>query len=260
MVTEDLPRVRKKRDDLILLLEALAYNLRWSWHPATLDLFQRLAPEPWARTHNPILAMKAVSTDPDRLAEHAESILEQHGDLEQYLNRPPHVQDVPRIAYFCAEFAITETLPIYSGGLGVLAGDHLKAASDLGLPLVAVGLLYRYGYFRQVIDDTGYQREAYDRLDTDAVAVRPVLDAQGAPVLVDVPFPGRTVYARVWVAKVGRVPLYLLDTDLAENREDDRWITGHLYGGPGHAHSPGDRAGYRRPARAAGGPAGPGAA
>ena len=231
MVTEGSARVRRKRDDLIPLLEDLAYNLRWSWDPPTLDLFQRLAPDRWAKTHNPIAAMKAAANEPNRLAEHAESILERHGDLEQYLNRPPHVKDVPRIAYFCAEFAITETLPIYSGGLGVLAGDHLKAASDLGLPLVAVGLLYRYGYFRQIIDDTGYQREAYDRLDTNAVAVRPVLNAQGAPILVQVPFPGRTVYARVWLAQVGRVPLYLLDTDLADNREDDRWITGHLYGG-----------------------------
>ncbi len=231
MVTEGSPRVRKKRDELIPLLEQLAYNLRWSWDPLTLDLFQRLAPEPWARTHNPVAAMKAAVNDPDRLAEHAESILERYDDLQRYLNRPPHVADVPRIGYFCAEFAITETLPIYSGGLGVLAGDHLKAASDLGLPLVAVGLLYRYGYFRQIIDDGGYQREAYDRLETDAVAVRPVLNAQGAPLVIDVPFPGRSVYARVWVAQVGRVPLYLLDTDLADNREDDRWITGHLYGG-----------------------------
>ncbi len=231
MVTEGLPRVRKRRDDLIPVLEQLAYNLRWSWDPATLDLFQRLAPEPWARTHNPIAAMKAAINEPDRLAEHAESILERHGDLEDYLNRAPRLPGVPRIAYFCAEFAITETLPIYSGGLGVLAGDHLKAASDLGLPLVAIGLLYRYGYFRQIIDESGYQREAYDRLDTDAVAVRPVLNAQGAPVIIDVPFPGRNVLARVWLAQVGKVALYLLDTDLADNREDDRWITGHLYGG-----------------------------
>jgi starch phosphorylase len=231
MVIEGSPRVRKNRDELIPLLEELAYNLRWSWDPSTLDLFQRLAPEPWARTHNPIAAMKAAVNDADRLAEHAESILERYADLQQYLERRPDVADVPRIAYFCAEFAITETLPIYSGGLGVLAGDHLKAASDLGLPLVAVGLLYRYGYFRQIIDDAGYQREAYDRLDTDSVALRPVLNAHGAPVVIDVPFPARNVHARVWVAQVGRVPLYLLDTDLADNREDDRWITGHLYGG-----------------------------
>ena len=231
MPSDSGPRMRKRRDDLIPHLEELAYNLRWSWDPPSLDLFQSLAPEPWARSHNPVAALKATTSEPDRLAEHAESILERYRDLEQYLNRPSQVKDLPRIAYFCAEFAIAESLPIYSGGLGVLAGDHLKAASDLGLPLVGVGLLYRYGYFRQVIDDTGYQREAYDRLDTDALAVRPVLNAQGAPVVIEVPFPGRTVFARVWQATVGRVPLYLLDTDLANNREDDRWITGHLYGG-----------------------------
>jgi glycogen phosphorylase len=230
-VTKDALRVRRRRDDLVRLLEQLAYNLRWSWDPKTTDLFQALAPEPWARTHNSIAALKAATSDPDRLAEHAESIRERHADLENYLGSEPRVKDVPRIAYFCAEFAITESLPIYSGGLGVLAGDHLKAASDLGLPLVAVGLLYRYGYFRQVIDETGYQREAYDRLDSESVALKPALDADGRPILVEVPFPGRTVYARVWVAQVGRVPLYLLDTDLPENREDDRWITGHLYGG-----------------------------
>ena len=231
MVSERTPRVRKRRDDLIRCLEQLTYNLRWSWNPRTRELFQSLAPEPWARTQNPVATLRSATNEPDRLAEHAESILECHSDLEQYLNNPTQVKNVPRIAYFCAEFAIAESLPIYSGGLGVLAGDHLKAASDLGLPLIAVGLMYRYGYFRQVIDDTGYQREAYDRLDTDSVAVRPVLNAQGAPVVIDVPFPSRTVHARVWVARVGRVPLYLLDTDLAENREDDRWITSHLYGG-----------------------------
>src|ERR1051326_2147292 len=162
MVSEGAPRPRKRRDDLVPVLETLAYNLRWSWDPATRDLFERLAPEPWARTHNPIASLNSVATEPARLAEHAESILERRADLDAYLNQPARVRDVPRIAYFCAEFAISETLPIYSGGLGVLAGDHLKSASDLGLPLVSVGLLYRYGYFRQVIDDTGYQHEAYD--------------------------------------------------------------------------------------------------
>src|SRR5229473_5657815 len=231
IVIDKSRRVRKRRDDLVPLLEHLAYNLRWSWNSAARELFQSLAPEPWSRTHNPLAVLKSAANDPDRLAEHAESILEQHGALEQYLTGTPRLKGVPRIAYFCAEFAIAESLPIYSGGLGVLAGDHLKAASDLGLPLVAVGLLYRFGYFRQVIDETGYQHEAYDRLDTDSVAVRPVVNAQGAPVVIEVPFPGRAVLARVWLAQVGRIPLYLLDTDLPRNREDDRWITGHLYGG-----------------------------
>jgi starch phosphorylase len=211
-------RTRRRRDDLALVLQELAYNLRWSWDPQTIELFRALAPEHWSRAHNPVHVLKAV--DQDALAEHAESILERRTDLEQYLNRGSSLGATPRIAYFCAEFAIAEALPIYSGGLGVLAGDHLKAASDLGLPLVAIGLLYRYGYFRQQIDETGYQREAYDRLDGDNAPLMPVLDKNGRPVLVDVPFPGRTVHARVWLAQVGTVPLYLLDTDLPENRED----------------------------------------
>src|SRR6266567_8980362 len=196
IVSDSSLRVRKRRDNLVPLLEQLVFNLRWSWNSDVRDLFQSLAPEPWSKTHNPIAVLKSVANDADRLAEHAESILEQHGALEQYMTGAPRVQGVPRIAYFCAEFAIAESLPIYSGGLGVLAGDHLKAASDLGLPLIAVGLLYRYGYFRQIIDDTGYQREAYDRLDTDALAIRPVLNAQGSPVVIDVPFPGRQVHVR----------------------------------------------------------------
>src|SRR5579859_1528153 len=148
-VGDEPPRVRRRTDNLVPLLEQLAYNMRWSWNPAARELFQSLAPEPWGRTHNPVAVLRSAANDADRLAEHAESILEQHGDLEQYLHGNSGIPGVPRIAYFCAEFAIAESLPIYSGGLGVLAGDHLKAASDLGLPLVAVGLLYRYGYFRR---------------------------------------------------------------------------------------------------------------
>jgi starch phosphorylase len=222
---------RGDSEDLASLLRDLVYNLRWSWDPATTDLFAALAPETWSHTHNPAAVLHAAADQPSLLAEHGEAIVTRREDLEGYLSRPPRLEQMPRTAYFSAEFAIAECLPIYSGGLGVLAGDHLKAASDLGLPLVGVGLLYRYGYFRQVIDDTGYQREAYDRLDPDEAPLRPVLQPDGQPVRVETPFPERAVYARVWRAQVGRVPLYLLDTDLPENREDDRWITGHLYGG-----------------------------
>ncbi|HET6319143.1 MAG TPA: alpha-glucan family phosphorylase [Chloroflexota bacterium] len=224
-----LHRPQRRRANLPNVLEELVYNLRWSWDPDTVDLFRAIAPEPWARTHNPVAVLKAAG--PDVIEEHAQSILARGAELEQYLKRPSALGGVPRVAYFSAEFAITEALPIYSGGLGVLAGDHLKSASDLGLPLVGVGLLYRYGYFRQVIDETGYQREAYDRLDNDSAPLTRVLDKHNRLITVDVPFPGRTVHARIWRAQVGKVPLYLLDTDLPENREDDRWITGHLYGG-----------------------------
>jgi starch phosphorylase len=147
------------------------------------------------------------------------------------LARPGSFDDSPRVAYLSAEFAIAECLPLYAGGLGVLAGDHLKAASDLGLPVVGVGLLYRFGYFRQVLDEWGYQREYYDTLDPFGLPIRPVLLGNGLPLQIGVPFPGRMVYARAWRANVGRVPLYLLDTDVTQNRVDDRWITAHLYGG-----------------------------
>jgi starch phosphorylase len=222
------------RGDLTILgasLERLAYNLHWVWDPPTRALFAALAPAAWASSRNPIAVLRAIADQPDLLRAHGRAIQACAAALDGYLASPTQVDGTPRVAYFCAEFAIDETLPIYSGGLGVLAGDHLKAASDLGIPLVAVGLLYRYGYFRQTIDDGGYQREAYDRLAPETVALRPVQNAQGEPISIEVPFPGRVVRAQVWLAQIGRVPLYLLDTDLAENREDDRWITGHLYGG-----------------------------
>ncbi len=217
--------------DVSATLASLAYNLRSAWHTPTSSLFRLLAPEVWDATHNTVAVLHAVRHDPAVLAEHATQIIAARCDLEAYLARPARVVAAPRVAYFSAEFAVAESLPIYSGGLGVLAGDHLKAASDLGLPLVGIGLLYRYGYFRQVIDERGYQRETYERLDTTAVPLRPVLAADRVPLEIGVPFPGRQVVARVWVAQVGRVPLYLLDTDLPLNHEEDRWITGHLYGG-----------------------------
>jgi starch phosphorylase len=152
-------------------------------------------------------------------------------DLDEYLSRVPSSARSPRLAYFSAEFALAECLPIYSGGLGILAGDHLKAASDLGLGVVGVALMYRHGYFRQTIDANGGQRESYDHLDPEQLPLRHVLVSDGVPLEIGVPLADRVVRARAWRAQVGRVPLYLLDTDIACNREDDRWITGHLYGG-----------------------------
>jgi starch phosphorylase len=212
-------------------LRTLAYNLRWSWHPPTMDLFASLARQAWVATRNPIAVLRAVEREPHLLTAHAARILHLRIDLERYLRRPSRIPAAPSVAYLSAEFSIAECLPIYSGGLGVLAGDHLKSASDLGLPLVGVSLLYRYGYFRQIIDDTGYQRERYDHLNTEDVPLEPVRNADGSTLIVPLAFPGRTVFARAWLAQVGRIPLYLLDTELPENREDDRWITGHLYGG-----------------------------
>jgi len=135
------------------------------------------------------------------------------------------------IAYFCAEYGVHNSLPNYSGGLGILAGDHLKSASDLNLPLVAIGLLYRYGYFRQKVDHDGWQQESYNDIFQSHLAVTPVFDANGERVTVSVHIRGREVAAQAWLAKVGRIPLYLLDTNLPQNGDVDRFITGHLYGG-----------------------------
>jgi glycogen phosphorylase len=212
-------------------LSRLAYNLRWAWHTPTAQLFGDLAPGVWSATHNPVAVMHAVAQLDELPSALASRIVELDFDLNTYLFRVPRDTPLPRVAYFSAEFALTECLPIYSGGLGVLAGDHLKAASDLGVPLLGIGLLYRYGYFRQTIDSNGWQQEAYDRLVPEELPLRPVFASEGTPLEIGVPLGNRMVRARAWLAQVGRVPLYLLDTDIPANLEDDRWITGHLYGG-----------------------------
>jgi starch phosphorylase len=209
-------------------LARLAYNLRWAWAPNTTQLFASLAPATWQATHNPVAVLETV--EQTALERHHAAIEAARAELDDYLTgpRPPAV---PPIAYLSAEFAITECLPLYAGGLGVLAGDYLKVASDLGVPLIGVGLFYRFGYFRQTLDATGRQQECYDALDPAKLPLRPVVWSDRGPLYVSIPFSGRTVWARVWRADVGRVPLYLLDTNLARNREDDRWITAHAYGG-----------------------------
>src|SRR5256885_8769244 len=149
---------------------------------------------------------------------------------------PPHSQhqSITRehpVAYFCAEFGVHTSLPLYSGGLGILAGDHLKSASDLGLPLVAIGLLYRYGYFRQRLRNDGWQEEHYGETFPNELPIHLVKNADETPLRIEVMIRERNVLAQVWRAEVGRVQLYLLDTNIPENVETDRWVTGHLYGG-----------------------------
>jgi starch phosphorylase len=215
-------------DALLEPLTRLAYNLRWTWEPTTARLFASIAPDVWRVSHNPVAVLDALT--PAALKAHAGAIQAAHSELADYL-RIPSRSEVPTVAYLSAEYALTECLPMYSGGLGVLAADHLKAASDLGLPMLGIGLLYYQGYFRQVLDEMGHQREQYERLDPTQLPLRPVRLPDGELLRVSVPFPGRRVSAAVWLAQVGRVPLYLLDTNLECNREDDRWITAHLYGG-----------------------------
>lgn len=225
-------------------LRELAVNLRWDWTPEVAQLFQRIDPELWARTgENPVALLGQV--DQPRLEALAADLgfLSQLGraeeELQLYLQSPRWFQtekvdhaDI-RIAYFSAEFGLTGCLPIYSGGLGVLAGDHLKSASDLGVPLVGVGLLYQEGYFRQYLNADGWQMESYPPNDFYNMPLRVEKDASGEPVRVAVEFPGRLVHAQVWRATVGRVPLFLLDTNVPDNDESDRIITRALYSGGG---------------------------
>ena len=177
-------------------------------------------------------------------------------DFKEHLNRPGwftknHSEEAKmKVAYFSAEFGLHECLPIYSGGLGILAGDHLKSASELGVPLVAMGLLYRNGYFQQYLSADGWQQEAYPELDFYNLPIEPMTFTDGSPVTIRVDLPDNAVFCKVWRANVGRVPLYLLDTNLQENSPTDRDITAKLYGARHRAaHQAGNGARDRRGAR-----------
>src|SRR5919107_5405692 len=217
-------------------------NLRWSWHPETRDLFETLDPPLWQTGGgNPAGALGEVSAE--RRAQLAKDrrfvrrLQDAVDDLEEYLTTPRWYQSLgaeapASIAYFSAEFGITEVLPQYSGGLGILAGDHLKAASDLGVPLIGVGLLYRAGYFEQGLSADGWQLERYPSLDPHGLPVKLLRQPDGSAVVVSVPLPeGRTLHAHVWRAQVGRVSLLLLDSDIEENAPSERGVTDRLYGG-----------------------------
>ncbi|MBC7261863.1 MAG: alpha-glucan family phosphorylase, partial [Chloroflexi bacterium] len=223
-------------------LKELAYNLWWTWNPEAIELFRRLDREAWeASDHNPVRMLGMIEQDrltsaacDDGFLAHLERV---YSDFQRYMTAsntwyhknhgtPPD----PLIAYFCFEYGLTECLPIYSGGMGVLAGDYLKSASDLGLPLVAVGLLYQQGYFRQYLNADGWQGELYPENDFYTMPVQ-LEKRNGVPVMVEVDYPGRRVVAQVWRVQVGRVALYLLDTNVPQNQTDDRRITHQLYGG-----------------------------
>lgn len=225
------------------VLDELAANLRWSWHHPTIALFREVDPASWDAEADPVGLLGDVS--PERLDElaadddfvaRAEALRD---DLRAYLAEPRWYQslgdDVPRsIAYFSPEFGIAAALPQYSGGLGILAGDHLKSASDLGVPIVGVGLFYRAGYFRQAISREGWQEESYPVVDPDGLPMRVLRTPDGAAACVVLALPeGRALTARIWRLDVGRVPLLLLDTDIPENDEELRGVTDRLYGGGG---------------------------
>src|SRR6185437_8743175 len=220
----------------------LANDLWYSWDRSTRSLFSRLHPGLWSAVgHNPKAFLKRV--DESLLLKAAEdqvflanynSTLSAYDSYHSELVRQTTTTDLypdDRVAYFCFEFGFHESFPIYSGGLGILAGDHCKAANDLRLPLVGVGLLYRQGYFYQTIDNQGNQQVTYPDSDFEDLPVSPVLRENGSEVKIEVELPQRKVVVKVWQAKIGHVVLYLLDTDLSENSAQDRYITHQLYGG-----------------------------
>ncbi|MDH6112858.1 starch phosphorylase [Kitasatospora sp. MAP12-15] len=229
-------------------LHELALNLRWSWHPETRELFRSVDPGVWeAVGEDPVRLLGEVPAA--RLAALAADrrFLRRLGDLaddlHDYLSAPRWYQSAQppgggtgplpsAIAYFSPEYGITAALPQYSGGLGILAGDHLKAASDLGVPIIGVGLFYRHGYFRQSLNRDGWQQERYPLLDPDELAVSLLREADGTPCRVDLALPGgRTLAAQIWKAQVGRVPLLMLDSDIDANAAAERDVTDRLYGG-----------------------------
>ena len=224
-------------------LSEIANNLWWSWNTEFLRLFQRIDGDLWEESNkNPVKFLKhvsqerleAVTKDIGFLKEYDKVVL----NFDGYMNSkntwfskkyPEEKNDL--IAYFSAEYGIDETIPIYSGGLGILSGDHLKSASDLGIPLVAVGLLYKNGYFNQKINGNGDQETEYNNIDLYDLPINPVKDDKGEDLTIYVKFPKRRLYLKVWQINVGRVKLYLLDSDIDKNNEEDRDVTLRLYGG-----------------------------
>lgn len=227
--------------DQLQALSDLATNLWWSWAAGGSEVFAAIDPLTWKRHHNPLRLLREV--DPRRLEElaatptYVEQVEQVARALRSYLNDeqtwfqthyPGRGEDL--IAYLSAEFGLHESLPIYCGGLGILAGDHMKAASDLGVPLIGVGLLYRHGYFDQQIRGDGTQHEIYPQHDFEMMPLRRVLDDDGEALAIDIPVSDRLVRAEAWVAEVGRNRVYLLNTDFEGARERDRKICGQLYG------------------------------
>ncbi|MBI2423866.1 MAG: alpha-glucan family phosphorylase [Candidatus Hydrogenedentes bacterium] len=233
-----LPRLPER----IAHLETIAKNAWWCWDPEAVQLFIRIDRDRWPEVEqNPVqllgevsqMRLEELSKDSSFLA-HLDRVMER---LEDYLGGAHWHEknpDTPKefcVAYMSAEFGIHESIKIYSGGLGILAGDHLKAASDLGLPLIGIGLLYRGGYFRQYLNADGWQQETYPQNDFHNMPITRMLDKAGKALFIELPYPERMVKVALWKCQVGRVPLYLLDCDHDENHPDDRAITAQLYGG-----------------------------
>lgn len=224
-------------------LTGLANNLWWSWHPEVANVFAEIDPQLWTQLdHNPLLLLKEFT--PDRLEKRAKELV-LHSRVNWAFRRWHEYMQSSNtwggthagvlgqrpVAYFSAEFGIHESLPVYSGGLGILAGDHLKSASDLGIPLVAIGLFYTQGYFKQTLNPEGWQQEDYSHIQISNLPLKPALDKQGKEVAISVTTRTGSIFAKVWKVDVGRVPLYLLDANVPENSDEDRHLTARLYGG-----------------------------
>jgi starch phosphorylase len=237
--------VLPKLPDRLRPLHTLAYNLWWCWNADAVALFRRINPDLFeALDHSPIRLLGATGqarfeelAEDDGFLAHMDRVV---AALDHYLKAPTWFSSAfgaetdLRIGYFSAEFGIHESVPVYSGGLGVLAGDHLKSASDLGLPLVGISLMYREGYFRQYLNAEGWQQERYPENDFFTLPLVEEKGADGKPLVVSVTLPEREVFLKVWRIDVGRVPLYLLDANIPPNRPEDRGITAQLYGGDQH--------------------------
>ena len=236
--------IRPSLPEKLQPLNDIAYNMWWTWHPDAINLLRRMDRDMWDKYyHNPIKVLGSVSQERLRELETDEGFLT-HLDrvkleLDDYMKGGTWFGDANslswrkenHIAYFSMEFGLDECLQIYSGGLGVLAGDHLKSASDLGVPVVAFGLAYTHGYFIQYLNRDGWQLENLPENNFYLLPLRQVTGADGQPVKIHVPFPGRTVHAQIWKVQVGRVPLYLLDANIPENSPEDQSLTSQLYGG-----------------------------
>lgn len=229
--------------DRLARLKDIAFNLWWSWNSEAIDLYREIDLPLWEKLgKNPVRFLQEVSqkkldnklNDPDFMKKYDEVVKKfdtYMSDTETWFNNTYPDKKNNIIAYFSAEFGLNEVLPVYSGGLGVLSGDHCKAASDLGLPLIAIGLFYKQGYFNQRINQEGWQETNFTDLNISYLPVKPVYTGDGTHLKISLELAGRMVYARIWQVKVGRVPMYLMDTDVEENSMQDRQLTARLYGG-----------------------------
>lgn len=225
--------VKSRLPERLKGLHDITRNLWWTWNYEAVELFDMIDEEIWRNSGNPIQLLERVSydklTELSTNKEFLKKLDSTHKKFETYMSKP--FADGPSIAYFSMEYGINDVLKIFSGGLGVLAGDYLKEASDKGVNIVAIGLMYRYGYFRQALTMHGEQIARYDMQEFSGLPIEEVRNSNGEKVLIQLELPGREVKAAVWKAQVGRIPLYLLDTDIAENNPQDREITHMLYGG-----------------------------